>query len=470
MPGNPIPDDFDLSQGLTCYRIMWPRSEKWQWLLAGLLSSPARGRFWEASTGSIHTAQEIGNAIWDQSTPVQPCDGFVTREEYDELKRKYDALLSAASGGGGALIESDEDMGQVVTDVTYSDGILTVYFGPCCKKDFLIADMPPEPLPNDDLPPEVVPEPPGVACRKAYYIVYHLQHMGELLRDDLDLGDLFSAYPWITWDAVDLLAARLVLELVDLANLSLLWGETAPDDWQRVICRLSKTFENNYGLSSVEWTALKNAIDTELNAAEAGFFHSIIDAAGPGDLDTLAKRSVAMTYQPDCGCPDDGGNVIVPPITADWIYDMDFRAGPWGWQILAGNPAHYVPGEGYKVDDVPQWGSLPTITRNIEQTGGTLRWMRIEWSAWPSATTWSAENWLQVAAGSDWNEVLAPFKPSNAEKLLWIDLGQGQIFQVNGGQATNASSGPATLARLTIAGTGTPPFPSADESDPVYTP
>jgi len=67
----PIPDDW---QGEWCkWSICWPDSVQWQGILAGVLTLPARGRFWDAATGVITDAQDVGREIRDKNLPLETC-------------------------------------------------------------------------------------------------------------------------------------------------------------------------------------------------------------------------------------------------------------------------------------------------------------------------------------------------------------------------------------------------------------
>lgn len=63
----PIPDDWD-GQSWCNYVVCWPDSTLWRGILAGFLTQAARGRFWDASTGSILDVQAVGREIIEQNT------------------------------------------------------------------------------------------------------------------------------------------------------------------------------------------------------------------------------------------------------------------------------------------------------------------------------------------------------------------------------------------------------------------
>lgn len=76
MPQIPIPDDW-AGADWTCQIIEWPDSVQWLALLRGFMSTAARGRFWDARTGTITDAQAIGLEI-ERRNPVSSCDDLIT--------------------------------------------------------------------------------------------------------------------------------------------------------------------------------------------------------------------------------------------------------------------------------------------------------------------------------------------------------------------------------------------------------
>lgn len=59
--GNSIPPLDDLEWG--AYVICWPKGIEWYILLSGIMSYPARGRYWDGDTGVIVDAQAVGRQI-----------------------------------------------------------------------------------------------------------------------------------------------------------------------------------------------------------------------------------------------------------------------------------------------------------------------------------------------------------------------------------------------------------------------
>lgn len=70
----PIPNDWD-GETWECVQIQWPSSDKWFALLAGLVTSPLRGRFWDERTGTITDVQAVGREIDFRNLPFRDCSG-----------------------------------------------------------------------------------------------------------------------------------------------------------------------------------------------------------------------------------------------------------------------------------------------------------------------------------------------------------------------------------------------------------
>lgn len=80
MPQIYIPDDWDeVTWG--CHIIEWPQSVQWRALLAGFISTPARGRYWDRRSGVITDAQEIGREIIERNDIDMSCNDITVELE-----------------------------------------------------------------------------------------------------------------------------------------------------------------------------------------------------------------------------------------------------------------------------------------------------------------------------------------------------------------------------------------------------
>ena len=158
-----VPIPYDWTGEFAHYCIAWPDSTNWRGILSGLLSYPMRGRFWDERTGSIKAVQDTAWQIWLANEYLQAC-----------VDCAPDAPGCPQTGvQGGALIMGDDDMGQVVTDVTIENGVLTVWFGPCCSRalsDFQAGSIA-STLPDEPLKPPGGDAPVYSACGKATAVV-----------------------------------------------------------------------------------------------------------------------------------------------------------------------------------------------------------------------------------------------------------------------------------------------------------
>jgi len=71
----PIPQDFDLGDELTCFKVYWPDTPYWIGILQGLLTSIQQGRIWDEGTGSILGVKAIGEQIEKATMPLVLCCG-----------------------------------------------------------------------------------------------------------------------------------------------------------------------------------------------------------------------------------------------------------------------------------------------------------------------------------------------------------------------------------------------------------
>lgn len=105
-----IPSDW--TTGEYCrYAICWPNSPQWLAVLRGVLTLPARGRFWDEHTGSILGAQSVIRETFDYNLHlrgvIMACEDPGLNQIAIALTRIATALASGANccerqGGGGA--------------------------------------------------------------------------------------------------------------------------------------------------------------------------------------------------------------------------------------------------------------------------------------------------------------------------------------------------------------------------------
>lgn len=126
-----IPDDW---LGEYCrYAVCWPKSSQWLAVLRGVLTLPARGRFWDEHTGTILEAQSV------------------IRETFDNNLDLQEVIMSCG----------DSEIGQALTSIAASLA-LQVNVG-CCDRQGSggAGTVQPPPSPINEGNPSVDPPPEG---------------------------------------------------------------------------------------------------------------------------------------------------------------------------------------------------------------------------------------------------------------------------------------------------------------------
>lgn len=119
-----IPDDWD---GITwCNAVVcWPRSEGWNSILNGLITSLTRGRNWDSESGSILYAQAIGYEILDRNIQAG-CEMSCLDDLNQTLENLVQVTLSAGGcgcGGSGGAGGTDAEASTFEDDGTnFPDG------------------------------------------------------------------------------------------------------------------------------------------------------------------------------------------------------------------------------------------------------------------------------------------------------------------------------------------------------------
>jgi hypothetical protein len=103
-----IPDDWT---GEYCrYAVCWPNSEQWLAVLRGVLSLPARGRFWDEHTGTVTTAQQIIRETFDTNLHLKEVIMACGDEGLGEIAAAL--RLLAISNGSGSCCDRPGSGGQ----------------------------------------------------------------------------------------------------------------------------------------------------------------------------------------------------------------------------------------------------------------------------------------------------------------------------------------------------------------------
>jgi len=75
MPRLKIPTDWD-GEDWACIILEWPNSPEWLTILQGLVTIPARGRWWDERTGQVTEVQKIGFEI-DGRNDIMSCQDLI---------------------------------------------------------------------------------------------------------------------------------------------------------------------------------------------------------------------------------------------------------------------------------------------------------------------------------------------------------------------------------------------------------
>jgi len=482
----PIPDDF--TGEWECFSVYWPKSDKWNALLMGFLSYAMRGRFWDEKTGNVKGAIDIGWQIWGRNNPLYRC----SRSPECPRPPVYGVVnppSSSAVGSGDLSALEDEDMGQVVTDVTVENGVLTVWFGPCCSKtlsDFMAAHD--DTVPDDPLNPSHVPEYVYSACGKAWGVVNVVYKIIESAYDAVVSAYVF---PWQLIHAVesdvgyDLDNNWLIAVIVNAAlgvAIGMYYDDIASDvEKQNIVCALAQFFTDDAAgvPDAATFEQIKGIFRAEISPLNWQIYDQAINALGQTDMDTVAKLSAAET-DADCECPGVSGLQDPTPSWSGttWSHFWDFTAHdvPDFMEIdTAGGDFRY-PGQGVCCypNDISGGGKV-SIKATIDQSGGTVThvYMLLQVVSvfdYNSANSkiYTAQNKILDKTSPSWNDT----DPSIGGQIIVqkIDASEGITvagdqfvgWQVEGnnpeGKWDDTYANAIHVLSIAIGGTGTDPF------------
>lgn len=287
-----IPNDWD-GEGWRCVKLYWPNSFEWSTVLLGLLSSMSRGRNWDRGSGIIRDAQSIGWEIWNKNYPLNAiaCNGG-----------NGEIGAETVSPCGGGLVVGEDNMGQVVTDVTLENGVLYVWFGPCCKIEVgeISGASGPATTGVDPTTPSTWP------CNKAYGMANNLDFVMSAGLPAMDVGyDLLlnfqawrAALPQFQFADYSLTQA-ITVWMTDAAaiNAEILTTEFP----QYLACWWEGVMEPTDNLSETEFSAMKAAL-TGFSATTKSFISYIMDSLGVWTWQWWANQAHLIVG--DCDCPE----------------------------------------------------------------------------------------------------------------------------------------------------------------------
>jgi hypothetical protein len=310
-----IPSDWN-GHDWQCLQIQWPDSPEWTALLMGLLTLLTRGAIWR-ETGDkteIPTVQEIAWQIYDANYPFRDCAGELVT-----------LVTTTGNCGGGLVVLEDDNMGQVVTEVSFDEttGILRVEYGPCCVREWQICAAGGQPPAFEDIEPDI---PPGqtedsTSCAMAIALVAVVSDLVDVGLEYAGLSNPFTYYDKLSEvnPAIDLAYSdvlRMWIAAHELSGIGL-GGEAqnvAIDEYLR--CQWATQIPmGNEGISKATYDTLKSSIHAQIGvvihpSAYLGMGGVIADlwqwalySIGPSDAQKITYYAQPQPSD-DCDCAD----------------------------------------------------------------------------------------------------------------------------------------------------------------------
>lgn len=356
-----IPGDWD-AEAWRCIQIQWPDSPDYLRLLMGLLYTLTRGRAYDRSSGTITEAQAVGWQIFDRNFPFSDC---AEAENGDAPQQVVNYLV------GGGIVVMEDNMGQVVTNVTYDaeTGELVVWFGHCCSERIQLAGVLTEEEEITDPWEDVEEDPPSdcSACGKAKALVDTIYTIAEKIWENgtelweqphLWYGNASEAVPDVTLgiaDVIDCTARCMAMALLVSE------ADVFDDDMQQwMVSRFEKQMgpDNCNPIGAETYLSLiQHAQDVWDDEGFKGIFNKGIGAIFAQTLRAIGRRDAqritvggAATVTPDCSEPGSGDEETEPLethyyLSANLAY-MQQNVDDSGWEktCVRTNAPHHVYG------------------------------------------------------------------------------------------------------------------------------
>jgi len=304
---------------------------------------------------------------------------------------------------GGGLVVEGEDMGQVVTDITYENGVFYKWFGPCCKQAITdlasIADDQPEEVADDPLNPNDGTSVVYSACGKAWAIVETIYLVGETVWEN----NLSLPFQWVgkVEDAIpgnndlddnNIISAFLTADIIRALGVDQAEVFDAGDKAD-LLCLVASLLSNDKeGITRPQWDELLGAIVGIYGTPIGNFWRDCADAIGPSDMRDIT-RLAAYDLTRDCSC---GGAIpagVTTPDAQGWYlgenladqFSSVFADG--AWEII-NTPAYTLPEDAYGTFLVVRtYAGLGTVKRRNALTAyGEFPAVVADLSAWTSTS------------------------------------------------------------------------------------
>lgn len=398
IPG-PIPGTGIFDDPATCPKI----NVQWLKHIIGVLDALDQPDAWEGDTDAVFLARQQIRALILAFASLCACEPG----QGDDNNSSNQYVFQVVYRGGGAA-GSEEDVGQVVTEIKWEDGKLKVYYGHCCVDEFdICADCGSSPSdPDDELiqPPE--PPPENIACQKAYWIAQEfsrfLQEGYEHLPSSIygwssEMRALFRKFDLSNWSMYKLYQFYFAIYSGEVFFLDL-WGETST---QTLACLFYPHLNgDDYDLSRAEYDALKSVKENLGNAIMQPVIDTAWDAINYSGFRDLAIEAQGVAEY-DCRCPGVESPDATDPTTSGWYLSAIYTAFDEnvsneltsGWTAFSRvlNQAHDVFGfvidvsyggdvtaiqckglETITIDGDENFGDDPTGCTNLTENSGVL--------------------------------------------------------------------------------------------------
>lgn len=397
-----IPSDWD-GETWDCISLQWPASEQYRQLLIGLLYTLTRGREYDRDTGVIKAAQQSGWAIFDANTPLAACGG-----DGQEVVTP-NTPFTIEYRGGSLIVISEDDMGQVVTEVKFDPVTkkLTVYYGKCCPDVIDLASIvtgdgvqEPEDITNpptqDDgtLPGEV---PDFYICGKVTEVMDRVAAIGHAAWNNRETpGTMASAiraanpgYSVSMLDVTNLYLVGIQLSAVEVVGDTDIFNSEMLRDWKCWL--LDRVPAGTGGISKADFNAMFDflmAYPWEDEVPDLDFYGGVLVAdwwrnicqlvLGRERFNQIMLEGAATQADcSECGGVYEGFN----PITdTDWYVVQDFVLNRYQWTPYSGQ-ATYVPGTGWVGSEVNDGSNIRIQSSQVGDTEASLvQYLRVEYS------------------------------------------------------------------------------------------
>lgn len=289
----PVPDDWN-GEDWQCVQVEWPNSPQWTGLLTGILTLLTRGRYWDERTGSIRDTQAVAREIFDRNYPFNPCQGS------DETEPP----TQQPGGGGYSASESEEEM-PAVTWLEIEDGILYMYFGPCCKiavdGDFAtVIDPPPDPPEDDE------GDPPTWSCNKSAGMALRFWAAADSGISEMAAVDaahraqkLIETLPQfnITQEQAKVCALSYTADTTEGFALT-----TDPDTEAYIRCAWAAVLEETNGITAAEWAIMQSTLSSRFTTRQSALLVALMIAMRPTTFNWWAQAYAEV--EANCDCPE----------------------------------------------------------------------------------------------------------------------------------------------------------------------